>query len=297
MDGSVLVLGANGQVGMALRRRVESLDREVVFADRSIVDITDPDEISAAIVQFSPSLVVNLAAYTNVDGAESEVALARAVNRDGAAHVATASAAAGAVLIHLSTDFVFDGHLGRPYREDDPISPAGVYGATKAEGEEMVRRALDRHLIIRTAWVFGPDHPNFVSAILRRAIKEPSLKVVSDQQGGPTSTADIADTVVHIIEKLDPRLGPWGTYHYAGAPAVSRFVFAQAIVDAVATRMRHHVEFIPILSDEIAAPAARPVDGRLNCQKLSDAFGIEPPAWQAGFSELAASLLQNITNE
>ena len=200
----VLVTGANGQVGHALVRQGGAA---VVGLDRAALDITDREAVRRAVGEHAPDLVVNAAAYTAVDRAEAEEETAFAVNRDGPAHLADACTEHGIPLIHLSTDYVFDGTKGRvpegtPYVETDPVHPLGVYGRSKAAGEEAVRERLGRHVILRTSWVFGDHGQSFVRTILRLGQERDALRVVADQRGNPTAAADIARVVLQIAERI-----------------------------------------------------------------------------------------------
>ena len=286
----LLVTGANGQVGRAL---VEAGGEEVVGLDRAALDITDRAAVHRSVTEHAPSLVVNAAAYTAVDRAEAEAERAFAVNRDGPAHLAAACAEAGVPLVHLSTDYVFDGTKGKPYRESDTPHPLGVYGQSKWAGEEAVREHVDRHVIVRTSWVFGTHGANFVRTMLRLMQERDTLRVVADQHGNPTAAADIARAVLEIAEQVhDGGDAPWGTYHFAGRPATTWHGFAEAILDEA---RRHgpvrttHVEAIPTSAYPTAA--SRPLDTRLDSTRLAEAWGIEAPPWRPALRAVVSSRL------
>ena len=214
----ILVTGANGQVGHAL---VEAGGEQVVGLGRAALDITDRAAVQRAVAQHAPDVVVNAAAYTAVDRAESEPERAHWVNRDGPAHLAETCADAGIPLVHLSTDYVFDGTKGAPYTEADATNPLGVYAQSKVAGEEAVRERLDRHVILRTSWVFGAHGANFVRTILRLMGERETLRVVADQHGNPTAATDIARAALDIAEQIERGHTSWGTYHFAGQPATT----------------------------------------------------------------------------
>ena len=212
----VLVTGAGGQVGREIVRLAPALGVDVVGLDRTGLDITDADAVRQSVAEVQPDAVVNAAAYTAVDRAESEPEAAFAVNRDGAAHPAAACDAAGVPIVHVSTDYVFDGTKGTPYLPDDPVAPLGVYGASKAAGEEAVRGATARHVILRTAWVVSRYDGNFVATMLRLAAERDRLTVVADQWGHPTIAADLARACLTAARRATEGLA--GTLHVAGGP-------------------------------------------------------------------------------
>ena len=294
MDGVVLVLGAGGQVGVALQRVARTSDCHFIFKGHDQLDITDGGNVKRAIEKIAPAAVINLAAFTDVDGAESAIGAAGAVNCEGAGVVATACCDANVAVIHASTDFVFDGWQRRPYLEGDPISPISNYGRTKADGEQSIRQNSERHIILRISWVFGPDRSNFVTAILRRARLGRALNVVDDQIGCPTPTEDIASTLVKLVNRLDGIRGPWGTYHYAGSPAVSRYAFAKEIIDAAGKFVPDDVEISPVATDPTARAASRPKNGELNCVKIGEEYGISQPLWRNRLPRITSQILERM---
>ena len=226
---SILVTGAGGQLGRELAQRLSAT--EAVCLPRAELDLTDAAHLRATLARLRPQVVINAAAYTAVDRAETERDLAFALNAEAPAALARACADEGAALIHVSTDYVFDGQSRRPWREDDPTGPINVYGASKLAGEQAIGHALPRHIIVRTAWVFGAHGPNFVRTVLRLARERGALRIVADQTGSPTWAGHLAEALIHLARRIaSGETLAWGVYHYAGAPAASWHAFAEAIV-------------------------------------------------------------------
>lgn len=253
------------------------------------VDITKPAELRAEIESIAPALVINCAAYTAVDRAEAEQDLAYAVNRDGPANIAEACARMETPLIHISTDYVFDGESDRPYKEADPANPLSVYGRSKYEGEEVIRARLPHHLIFRTAWLYGVHGNNFVKTILKLARSKEELRIVADQRGSPTWTRDFADALVQaaksVLEHRDKV--QWGTYHFCSAGQTTWHEFAEEIVAEAGSREPLLVKRIsPIGTQDYPLPAKRPAWSVLDCTKLQETFKIVPPYWKASLSEM-----------
>ncbi|MCP4626483.1 MAG: dTDP-4-dehydrorhamnose reductase [bacterium] len=233
----LLILGAGGQLGYELMRQGRAQNLDIHGIDYPQTDITVMSKVSDVFYHYQPLLAINAAAYTNVDLAESESERAMAINRDGPANIALLCARNKIPLIHISTDYVFDGTKGSPYRETDPVSPIGVYGRSKSDGETAVQAVLDKHIILRTAWLYGAHGNNFVKTIINHAGKNDKIRVVCDQYGCPPSAADLAEAILMITEML--RQGAaidWGTYHYCGQGIISRHEFARAIVDKITIR-------------------------------------------------------------
>ncbi len=282
----ILVIGSGGQVGFELMRASWPEAMRVAGLSHTELDITDAVAVDRAVRSLRPSLIVNVAGFTAVDRAESDAATAFAVNRDGAAHVAAACARAGVPLIHLSTDYVFDGTKREPYVEDDPVSPINVYGASKAAGEDFVRRGWRQHIILRTSWVYGAHGTNFVKTMLRLGRERRDLRVVNDQTGSPTAAADLADAITQIAGKLASGADAWGTYHLCGAGAVTWHDFARRIF-ALRDADRGQPPIVrPTSSREFAAPARRPANSRLDCRRIGSVFGIACPPWEASLARL-----------
>ena len=286
---TVLVVGAGGQVGRALCAR-NGRDRvNIVGLTRAELDITDLDLVRASVAARPFAAVINAAAYTAVDRAESDAAAAYAINRDGPHNLAVACAERGVPLLHISTDYVFDGTAAGAYREDDPVGPTGVYGISKLEGEEAVRAAHPHHIILRTAWVYAASTGNFVATMLRLAAERPELRVVADQRGGPTEAGAIADALLSIVGQLEQgRL--WGTYHFSGAPAVTWHGFAEAIVAVGAARLPQVPVVTAIGTADYPTPARRPANSVLDCSKIEAQFGIRQPDWQASLGTIVETI-------
>lgn len=282
----ILVAGGAGQVGRALRELPAQRDVFLDFAERDQLDITNNRHINQALDTFRPNVVINATAYTNVDGAEGDAETAYAVNRDGPAMLAAACDVRGAVLIHLSTDFVFDGKATRPYREEDPVNPLGIYGNSKAEGEKAIVERLERHIIVRTSWVFSPYRKNFVKSILRLAMEKNELRVVHDQVGAPTAASDIAIALINIALTVSDGEKRWGIYHFCGAPALSRYDFATAIVKTARPLIKKIPRLVPSISSENPYPAQRPAFADLNCSRIYDQFDISQPDWRGPMAKV-----------
>jgi dTDP-4-dehydrorhamnose reductase len=288
----VFVAGANGQVGWEVMRRGAVSRHQVQGLDHKGLDIADARAVDRVLRETVPDVVINAAAYTAVDRAEQDSGVAFAANRDGPAHLAAACAARGIPLLHLSTDFVFDGKRAVPYREDDPVAPLGVYGLSKWEGEEAVRHGLPAHIILRVSWVFGVHGHNFVKTIVALARQREILRVVADQHGCPTYAGDIADALLVLVDRLSVEGSlPWGTYHYAGRPATTWHGFASAALELVGSREALKARtVIPISTAEYPTPAARPADSRLDCTRIAACFGIQPNDWWIGLEAVSKAL-------
>ena len=290
----LLVLGGEGQLGRALAESTAPAGWRIVTLGRGEADITQADGIARAIEAHNPAVVVNAAAYTAVDKAESDAGTAIRINRDGAGIVARAAAAAKLPVIHVSTDYVFDGQAGRAWREDDAIAPLSVYGASKAAGEAAIRQATARHVILRTSWVFGTHGQNFVKTMLRLGAERPELRIIDDQIGRPTYAGDLAQTItaiaVHLIDGA-PANG-FGTFHFAGADAVTWFGFAQAIFAEASRRGGPHPVLLPIPTAQYPTPAKRPANSVLDCSKLKSVYDIQPRPWRDGLGECLDHLLR-----
>jgi dTDP-4-dehydrorhamnose reductase len=282
----ILVTGSQGQLGRELVLQADAAGVTMEAVDLPDFDITRPDQIRTLAEHFRPNLLVNAAAYTQVDRAESEEALCMAVNRDGPRHLAEYCRTARIPLIHVSTDFVFDGRKQAPYTEDDPPSPLGVYARSKAEGEQAVQSVLDEHLILRTAWLYSIHGQNFVKTMLRLAAERTDIRVVDDQYGCPTCAADLAAAILSMAGRIGDG-GPvqWGIYHYCGAGVISWYGFAREIFKLAGRYETLKVTRVePIHTRDYPTDAARPSYSALDCRKIEEKFGIRPPAWQASLA-------------
>ncbi len=291
MSGPLLVFGAAGQVGQELLALATARDVQATGVTRKQADITDADAVIALVTATRPRLLVNAAAYTAVDRAEGEPDAAEAGNALGPTVLARAAEAAGVPLLHLSTDYVFDGSKHGAYAEDDPIAPLGVYGRTKAAGESGVREASARHVILRTAWVYGAYGNNFLKTMLRLAGERDRLRVVGDQHGCPTATIDIAEAILAVDRTLAQGGRPYGTYHFAGTGDTSWHGFAEAIVAAQAPRTGRHPPVDAITTDEYPTPARRPANSRLDSRRFAETFGIRAAPWRERVDALVARLV------
>ncbi|MEN8658131.1 MAG: dTDP-4-dehydrorhamnose reductase [Marivita sp.] len=281
----ILVFGKTGQVAIELQRQAE-----VTALGRDAADLSDPQGCAAAIADLRPSVVINAAAYTAVDKAEEEEALAQAINAASPGAMAGACTHLDIPFLHVSTDYVFDGTGTQAWQETDPVSPQNAYGRTKLAGEQAVRSTGARHIILRTAWVFSAHGANFVKTMLRLSETRDALSVVEDQIGGPTPAADIAATLLALADAMRDggMLGgaTGGTYHYAGEPHTSWAGFARAIFEQAGCDMS--VTGIP--SSDYPTPASRPLNSRLDCAKLGADFGITPADWKAGLAAVLKDL-------
>lgn len=278
----ILVTGSEGQVGSEVVRLSDGDFRATAFGRRSL-DITNADQLRQRLDTVQPDFVVNCAAYTAVDRAEDEPEIAHAVNAEALAILGSATAERGIGIIHLSTDYVFDGRKGEPYVEEDDANPLGVYGASKLAGERLLRTTNDRHIILRVSWVFGRLGRSFVDTILRLARERDELTVVDDQVGAPSPATTIAQAIRQIAKAANDRPDLWGTYHFSTAPALSWCSFARRIVAVAAEAglLARVPNVRPISTAEWPTKAARPLNSRLDPARASAAFGCVVQAWDA----------------
>jgi dTDP-4-dehydrorhamnose reductase len=265
----------------------QAADFEVHSLNHQQLDITNESRIQQVCKRISPSVVINAAAYTHVDRAENEPDLAFAVNKSGPAYLARYCAAHHLALIHISTDYVFDGTKDQPYQEDDPITPLGVYGQSKAQGEAAVRSILPNHIIVRTSWLYGVYGHNFVKTILKLATEKTGLRVVNDQWSSPTSAADLAKAVLTISGKISANEKfDWGTYHYCGKGITSWHGLAEKIIELAApyTALKAR-QVTAITTAEWPTPVKRPPYSVLDCTRLKSQFGINPQPWQQSLQQ------------
>jgi dTDP-4-dehydrorhamnose reductase len=294
----LLVTGREGQLARGLAETAGA-GVQMVAIGRPELDLADAKSVAAAVARERPDIVVNAAAYTAVDKAETEPALAHAVNALGAEHVAKACAASAIPIIHISTDYVFDGTKDGPYVEDDPTAPINVYGRTKLEGERRVAKACERHLILRTAWVHSPWGVNFVKTMLRLATTRPNIGVVDDQKGSPTYAPHLAAIVLAVAARVaaDPAGVRWGVYHAVGSGETTWFGFAREIFRHAAAQGLLAAEVAAIAAAAYPTPARRPANSRLNCDRLRLLLGLELPEWQAGVQDCVARLAESARGE
>jgi dTDP-4-dehydrorhamnose reductase len=280
----ILIAGKNGQVGRCLVDLLEAQTELTFLAlDREELDITDPIQIDKVVSEFQPNIIINAAAYTAVDKAEQEVELAYAINIDGPHNLAHAANKINAAIIHISTDYVFDGNSSDSYTELDVTAPQGEYGRSKLAGEHAVAHACPKHIILRTAWVFGEHGNNFVKTMLRLAKTRYTLGVVADQFGGPTYAGDIANAILTISKQIARDSHSYGIYHFSGFPYVSWHTFAERIFEIALEQdvLLQPIQVNPITTLDYPTPAKRPANSRLNCDKIHNAFGIKQSDWQA----------------
>lgn len=289
----ILITGAQGQVGKELTQAANKKGFDVIAAGRTELDITRAQNVESYISQHQPDIVINAAAFTAVDKAENKQDLAFAINRDGAINIAAACKKQNIPLLHISTDYVFDGTKSEPYSEHDLVSPLGIYGESKWQGEEAIRQNLNDHLVLRVAWVFGAQGNNFVKTMLRLGEDRDELNVVADQFGGPSSAKDIAQTLLNLVEQYqtDNTLA-WGTYHYCGNPKTTWYDFAEEIFKQAFELglLIKKVKVNPITTAEYPTPAKRPGNSMLDCTKLKTTFGIEMPEWKEALKQVLMEL-------
>ena len=294
-DRPILVAGRTGQLARALIDLAAECNVPLVAVGRPQLDLADPASIERVATSIAPRAIINAAAYTAVDQAEAEPALAFAVNRDGAAQLAAAAARSRIPFVHLSTDYVFDGHKVSPYREDDPPAPLSVYGQSKLAGEEAVRETYPGSLVLRTSWVYSRHGHNFVRTMLHLAATRDVVRVVDDQHGAPTAAADLARAILDIL--TSPAAGEAaGLYHVTAAGETTWHGFAAAIFAGWARRGCRVPALAAITTAEYPLPARRPMNSRLDCSKIERTFGVRLPHWEASLEacldEIAASEME-----
>lgn len=272
----ILILGARGMLGQDLVPLL-SLNYEVIPRDIQDFDITDAERVKKEVLALKPQVVINAAAYTDVDGCESNKELAFSVNADGAGNIARACLLAQAKLIHLSTDYIFDGSLSRPYREHDQPAPLNIYGLSKLKGEIAIQESGAAYLIIRTQWLYGAHGKNFVDTIIRLSRQEKELRVVNDQHGSPTYTKDLSWAIKVLMEK-----DAQGIIHVANSGSCTWYEFAREILHQVGL---NQIPIIPISSAELARPAPRPANSILDCHKFEKIIGEKMRPWKDALKE------------
>lgn len=291
ISGKILLTGAKGQLGREIVGLGKNLNLPLHAFARSQLNIIELEQIDAAVKTTKPKYIINTAAYTAVDMAEKESELAFSINSKGVNNLAQIADKYDIPLIHISTDYVFDGQKKSAYIEGDETQPLSAYGKSKLSGENLLRKTWNKHIILRVSWIFGQYGNNFVKTILRLAKEKNELKIIADQRGAPTYTGDIALTLIKIIQCIEKGQTDWGTYHYTGIPTLSWYDFAKKIV----TEAKQHQplivkKIIPILSSEYPSIARRPYNSELACQKISQTFSIDPNNWFFGLKKMAHCL-------
>jgi dTDP-4-dehydrorhamnose reductase len=289
----IVVTGAGGQLGRELIRYAASPGLELTGVTREQLDITSSRQIDAVLTKCAPEVIINTAAYTQVDAAESDPERAFAVNATGAGLLAQWCRNSGCMLVHVSTDYVFDGRKRFPYIESDAVAPVNVYGASKAKGETLVRERLLQHLIVRTSWLYGPYGKNFVKTIIALAGKKEVLPVVADQYGSPTSTYDLAGAILKMTADLKTNPSPpWGTYHYCCRGVVSWHDFAAEIIRRLPRQPAgRHVRTEPIPTSAYPTPARRPAYSGLDCTLFETTFDRRPAEWTEALEPVVTQIL------
>lgn len=294
MNVHALILGKNGQVARGLADVLPTRGIQSTAIGRPEYDLEDPDRIVSAIESIRPSVVINPAAYTNVDRAEDEPDLAYSINSRAARAVAAAARTLRIPIVHLSTDYVFDGSKSTPYVEADATAPLGVYGASKLAGEVAVAEENAKHVILRTSWVCSPYGTNFLKTMLRLAADRPELRVVDDQVGAPTFAHDIASAIADIVLKIaatPDAQNMYGTFHYASCGETTWCRFAREIFEQSARRGGAHTNVTAIATHEYPTKVRRPKYSKLDTTKIFEAYAIAAPSWQAGLETCLDQIL------
>lgn len=293
----IIIFGSNGQLGWSLMRCLQRTDFKVRGGDLPDHDICNQDQVRSIIRKEHADLVINASAYTAVDQAENDEINAFEVNQKGPLYLAEACSMGNVPLIHVSTDYVFDGTAADPYCERDPVNPTGVYGASKLAGEQEIRRKLSSHIIIRTAWLYGIHGNNFVKTMIRLGKDRETIKVVDDQYGCPTYAGDLADAIEVVARKIQGKENvEWGTYHYAGDGKTTWYGFAKKILELAQGVVPLKVSnLVPIKTEEYPTPAKRPGYSVLNCEKIKRNFGIHPKPWETSLENTIRSIIKHDT--
>ncbi len=281
----VLITGRHGQVSHELQRRLGAVG-ELIVLGRDQLDLAQSDQIRRQVKNIRPDLIINAAAHTAVDLAESEPESAFAINAIAPGILAEEALALDIPLIHYSTDYVFDGTKAGPYNEDDTPNPLGVYGKSKLAGEQAIRDVQGKHLILRTSWVYSTHGRNFLLTMQRLLQEKPELRVVADQIGAPTWAGTIASSTLALIERWQTNTAEnWGTYHLTAQGETSWFGFAQAIGEALRQQGKPCANLLPIPTSDYPTPATRPLNSRLDCSRLQRDWGVSQPDWQTALRE------------
>lgn len=287
----VLVFGAGGQLGQELDVAISNGRMTATLLPRGQADICNRQAVTAAVQGINPTVIVNAAAYTKVDLAEDEPECAFSSNCEGPALLADVCAEHGLPLVHVSTDYVFDGTKPTPYTETDPVNPTCAYGRSKEAGEQAVRARLEHHIILRTAWVYGTHGSNFLKTMLNLARQKKSWGVVADQRGNPTATVDLAEAILAVAKRATDGNAPWGTYHFAGSGDATWHDFACEIVAAQAPLTNRRPTVTAIRTADYPTRARRPANSRLDSTRFASAFGVTSRPWQQRTREAVAALM------
>lgn len=291
----MLIIGSKGQLGWELTRQCKNHGFSSMALDLPELDITDLPQVENTISDYKPSIVINASGYTNVDNAETQAGAAFAVNSEGPANLAETCAKHKISFIHISTDYVFDGSKGEPYFETDSVSPLGIYGQSKEEGESRVRSMLEHHIIIRTSWMYGVHGHNFVKTMLRLGNEKEIIKVISDQYGCPTCAFDLAEAIMNISGQIasDSKTA-WGTYHYCGHGITTWHGFTKEIFEIASKYRRFKISNVEaITTAEYPTKAKRPPFSALDCNLIKKSFGINTKPWKESLKKTIEQILMN----
>jgi dTDP-4-dehydrorhamnose reductase len=292
----ILITGANGQIGWALKQLARQFPQHTLIAlERHDLDITCKGAVSQAIAKNNVGLIINATAYTAVDKAEEDAESAFNINRDGVANLASSCLNADIPLLHISTDYIFNGKKTSPYLETDAPNPLGIYGHSKLAGEQAIVEQLNRFIILRTSWVFGFHGQNFVKTILRLCQNRRELNIIADQFGAPTSATSIAHCLLQICDQYDNDIAiPWGLYHFTNTPDTSWHGFAGKIIDLAQkyNLVDHEITVNKITTEQYPLPCARPLNSCLNTDKLSKELSITPTSWEEELETMLMALSQ-----
>lgn len=289
---TILVIGESGQLAQTLVCTANEDQVPLIAAGRAKLDVMNSDSVLTTIEQSAPSVVINAAAYTTVDKAETESEAAFAVNAQAVAHLAAACAKSDIPLIHISTDYVYDGSKATPYVETDSVAPINAYGRSKLAGEELLRSTHAKHIIVRTAWLYSPFGNNFLKTMLRLGAARREVTVVNDQHGNPTYAPHLAAAILAVARRISggDADGLWGTYHATGSGEATWCEFAQEIFDVGRQLGLDLGNAVPITTSQYPTPAKRPANSRLDCSLLQQRFGVKLPDWRVGTRECIAQL-------
>lgn len=291
----LLIIGSKGQLGSELVRKCKKNNFSFLALDLPEFNITDMSQVEKTLDDFKPSIIINASAYTNVDEAETDSKIAFSVNSDGPANLAVSCDKNRIPIIHVSTDYVFDGTKSQPYFESDPVSPLGVYGKSKEEGESKLRSILKQHIIVRTSWLYGTYGNNFVKTMLRLGNEKEIIKVVSDQYGCPTCAADLAEAVVDISKIIAQNFKIiWGTYHYCGLGITTWHKFAKTIFEIASQYQNYKVSSVDaITTAQYPTRTKRPAFSALDCGLIKKHFGINTKPWQESLKKTIKRMLMD----